>query len=146
MRGKRMVPAIMCLMLILMSLSAYAADTYENSKSFSDKVLPETSGNTTLASVSGKTTSRSYGKVKITKYTNCSAINTWLRTKTADGVYHYWTPYIVKISDKSYHKVKYSNASANYYKKGIKADLRAENYKEALNIYTEKVSGTVYFN
>lgn len=138
--------ASLCIMLLLIPVTSYAS-SYTNLHYFSGVVLPETSGNTTLSSTSSKTTSYSYGKAKITSYANCSTVSVWLRTKTSDGSYHYWTPYILDIDDvNSYHTVKYSDSSSSYYAKGVYADLRAENYDQALNIWTDKVSGCVYFN
>ncbi len=142
---KKIVIGIVCVTLALSSVSAFAA-SYENPKSFTDKVLPETSGNTTLASVAKKTTSRSYGRAKITSYKNCSKVSCWYRTTISDGTVHYWLPYMVTISDKSYHKINYVDKKAAYYKKGVKAELRAENATEALDFKTEKVSGNVDFN
>jgi hypothetical protein len=142
---KKIVIGIMCATLALSSISAYA-DSYENSKSFSGVVLPETSGNTTLASVAKKTTSRKYGRAKISSYTNCSKVSCWYRTTISDGTVHYWLPYMVTISDKSYHKINYCDKDAAYYKSGVKAELRAENATEALDLKTEKVSGNVDFN
>lgn len=142
---KKIVTGIMCMAMALSSVTAFA-DSYENSKSFSDVVLPETSGNTTLASVAKKTTSRKYGRAKITSYKNCSSVSCWFRTTISDGSVHYWLPYMVTISDKSYHKILYCDAKSAYYASGVKAELRAENATEALDIYTEKVSGNVDFN
>lgn len=45
-----------------------------------------------------------------------------------------------------YHKVNYVDKDAAYYKKGVKAEMRAENATEALDLKTEKVSGTIDFN
>lgn len=53
---------------------------------------------------------------------------------------------MVTISDSVYHKIKYCDASSSYYATGVAADLRAENADQALNIWTEKVSGAAYFN
>lgn len=142
---KKILVVVTCLTLALSSLTASAA-SYTNSKSFSKVVLPELSGNTTLASTSAKATNKDYGKVKITSYVNCSAVSCWFRTKDSSGSYHYWLPYIVTINDKAYHKMYYSNSSLAYYIKGIKAEVRAENATEALTIKSEKVSGSVYFN
>ena len=55
-------------------------------------------------------------------------------------------PYMVDISDKSYHKINYCDKKDDYYAKGVKAELRAENATEALDLRTEKVSGSVDFN
>ena len=142
---KKIVIGIMCTALALSSASALAA-SYENSKSFSDVILPETSGNTTLASVAKKTTNRKYGRAKITAYKNCNKVSCWYRTTLSDGSVHYWLPYMVTISDKSYHKINYCDKNEAFYKKGVKAELRAENAIEALDFKKEKVSGNVDFN
>ena len=142
---KRIVTGIMCATLALSSITAFA-DSYENSKSFSNKVLPETSGNTTLASVAKKSTNRKYVRAKITSYTNCNKVSCWYRSTISDGTVHYWLPYMVDISDKSYHKINYCDKKDDYYAKGVKAELRAENATEALDLRTEKVSGSVDFN
>lgn len=55
-------------------------------------------------------------------------------------------PYLVTISDKSYHKIKYRDENTEYFAKNVKSELRGENATEALNFLTETVSGTVDFN
>ena len=60
--------------------------------------------------------------------------------------YHYWLPYMVAIDDTSYHKINYWDAKSRYYGNGVEVDLRAENAKQKLNFYTEKVQGKVSFN
>ena len=139
---------IICAGLIVASLigtisTSYAAE-YTNSKSFSNVVLPESSANTSLAS-KVKSTGRSYGRAKITSYTNCSRVSVWFRTNV-NGNYHYWLPYMKTLTGKSYVRVNYCDKDASYYKKGVGANLRAENADSAFNIWTDKVSGTVDFN
>lgn len=139
---------IVCTGLIIASLvgtvsTGYAAE-YTNNKSFKNVVLPESSGNTSLASAT-KSTNRSYGRAKITSYTKCSRVSVWFRTKVG-GQYHYWLPYMKTLKGDSYVNVKYCDKSNSYYKKGVSANLRAENADSALDIWTEKVSGNVDFN
>ena len=55
-------------------------------------------------------------------------------------------PYLVTISDKSYHKIKYCDENTEYFAKNVRSELRGENATEALNFLTETVSGTVDFN
>lgn len=142
---KKIIIGIMCMALVLSSATAFAADLYENPSSFTDKVLPETSGNTTLAS-GKKTTNRKYGKAKIRSYKNCSSISCWFRTTISDGSVHYWLPYMVVFSDKAYHKILYCDAKSAYYAQNVKAELRAENDEQVWDLKTETVSGDVYFN
>lgn len=144
MKRKGMVIAALCASLSMSALSAMAADNYENNKNFTDKTLPESSGNVTLASAK-KTTNRSYGRIKVTDYSHCDAISCWFRT-TVDGTQHYWLPYMVTVDDKSYHKVKCCDADSSYYKKGVKAEMRAENADEEWDFWTETVSGKISFN
>lgn len=64
---KKIASALLALSLIVFCGNTYLAaaeDSYTNNVGFTDKKLPDFSENTTLAS-SRKTTSRSYGKVKI---------------------------------------------------------------------------------
>lgn len=143
--SKKIAVGIMSVAMLLSTVSMCGAESYTNNASFSSVTLPESSGNTTLKSGT-KTTSRSYGKAEITSFTHCDSVSVWFRSKV-DGEYHYWLPYMVSIDDKSvYHKVKYCDASSAYYAKNVSVNLRAENDTEALNFYTEKVSGDVYFN
>lgn len=141
---KRTIMVAICMAMLGSSIASSAAAGEENQKTFSNVVLPETSGNATLCT-GAKTTSTKYAKVKISKYTNCSKVSCWMRSKLSDG-YHYWLPYMVDIDDKKYHKVKYCDAKSSYYKKGVSVDVRAENAEEKLNFKTEKVSGSAYLN
>lgn len=52
------------------------------------------------------------------------------------------------ISDKAVHKVKYCDKQKEYYQKGVRANLRAENAKSTVSIFKNriKVSGVVRFN
>ena len=142
--GKKFIMVVICIAMLGSSISASAADVEKNKKTFSGVVLPETSGNVTLCAGT-KTTSTKYAKVKISTYKNCKKVSCWMRSKLSDG-YHYWLPYMVDISDKKYHKVKYCDAKSSYYAKGVKVDVRAENADEELNLKTEKVSGSAYLN
>ena len=67
-------------------------------------------------------------------------------TTLSDGSVHYWLPNMVTINDNKYHKISYCTQKSSYYKKGVKAELRAENADEALDFWTEKISGNVDFN
>lgn len=145
---KNKARGIVCTGLIAASFlgtvfTGYAAE-YTNNKSFNNVVLPETSGNTSLAS-NVKFTNRSYGRARITSYTKCSRVSVWFRTK-AGGKYHYWLPYMKTLKGNSYVNVKYCDRSTSYYTRGVSANLRAENADSAWNIWTEKVSGNVDFN
>lgn len=142
--GKKFVMIMICMTMLGSSISASAADDEKNKKTFSGVVLPETSGNVTLCAGT-KTTSTKYAKVQISTYKNCKKVSCWMRSELSDG-YHYWLPYMVDISDKKYHKVKYCDAKSSYYAKGVKVDVRAENADEAFNFKTEKVSGSAYLN
>lgn len=53
---------------------------------------------------------------------------------------------MVTVDDKSYHKVKCCDADSSYYKKGVKAEMRAENADEEWDFWTETVSGKISFN
>lgn len=142
--GKKFVMIVICMTMLGSSISASAADVEKNKKTFTSVVLPETSGNATLCS-GKKNTSTKYAKVKISTYKNCKKVSCWMRSKLSDG-YHYWLPYMVDISDKKKHKVKYCDVKSSYYAKGVEVDMRAENADEELNFKTEKVSGTAYLN
>jgi len=143
--GKKFIMVVICIAMIGSSISASAAAKDEkNEKKFTGVVLPETSGNATLCA-GKKSTSIKYAKVKISTYKNCKKVSCWMRSELSDG-YHYWLPYMVDISDKKYHKVKYCDAKSSYYAAGVKVDVRAENADEELNLKTEKVSGSAYLN
>ena len=111
-----------------------------------------TFGASTYVSAAGQTkrgcTNRSYGQFRVTKYTKCEKIDFWMRTYY-NGGWHYWTDYFVNdISDKAVHKVKYCDKQKEYYQKGVRANLRAENAKSTVSIFKNriKVSGVVRFN
>lgn len=143
---KRFVLGIMGASIILGAGNAIAAASYENNVPFESVVLPESSSNTSFAAAK-KATSLDYGRVSISSFKNTSRVSCWLRTKTADGNYHYWTPYIKTITKKNtWYKLQYSDSSAAFYKKGVAADLRGENATQAWDLSTEKVSGEVEFN
>lgn len=136
---------IMCTLVFFASTYTSLAATYENKKTFESVVLPDVSSNTTFKEGT-KTTNRKYGKVKMSSYSNCDAVDCWMRTYV-NGSWHYWTPYILSnISDKLEHKIKYCDADSAYYKKGVKAQLRGENADSYYSIYDCKVSGSVWFN
>ena len=144
--GKKVVLSVMCAAMMLSSVTAFAANDEKNKVTFSNKVLPECSNNTTLASAK-KSSNRKYGKVKITSFTNCSSVTCWLRTELSDGSYHYWLPYAKTISKKNQlYKVKYCDKKKAYYSTNTSVALRAENADETLTVWTEKISGLVYFN
>jgi hypothetical protein len=142
-KSKKLMLLVIAVMMLGGAISAHAA-SYENSVDFTGKILPDGSANTTLAE-GNKTTSLAYGKVKVSSFSRCSGISCWMRSNV-DGTYHYWTPFIVDISDKKDHQVKYCDASASYYAKKVAVDLRAENSESVVTIGSCKVSGTAYFN
>lgn len=93
-------------------------------------------------------TNRSYGKFRISKYTKCNQIDCWMRTYYA-GNWHYWTDYFIcDLSDTKTHRIQYCDKKSSYYKKGVKAELRAENAKSTVSLFKNriKVSGAIYFN
>lgn len=147
---KKIASALLALSLIVFCGNTYLAaaeDSYTNNVGFTDKKLPDFSENTTLAS-SRKTTSRSYGKVKISSYSHCEAVDLWFRSK-ANGDWHYWKPYILSnIDDKRVHKLKYCDASSSYYATNVSSELRGENADstEFSLIINRAVSGNVWFN
>ena len=144
--------------LLIVSVGTFGASTYvsaagqtkrgcTNRVTFSNVSLPDRSVNVTLASAI-KENNRSYGEFRVTKYTKCEKIDFWMRTYY-NGVWHYWTDYFVNdISDKAVHKVKYCDKQKEYYQKGVRANLRAENAKSTVSIFKNriKVSGVVRFN
>ena len=125
--------------LLIVSVGTFGVSTYVS--------LPDRSVNVTLASAI-KENNRSYGQFRVTKYTKCEKIDFWMRTYY-NGGWHYWTDYFVNdISDKAVHKVKYCDKQKEYYQKGVRANLRAENAKSTVSIFKNriKVSGVVRFN
>jgi len=77
-KSKKLILLAMTVMMLGGAMSAHAA-TYENYKGYTNKILPNGSSNTTLED-NTKTTSRSYGKAKVSTYTRCSGISCWFRS------------------------------------------------------------------
>lgn len=144
--------------LLIVSVGTFGVSTYvsaagkaktscTNRVTFSNVSLPDECRNVTLASAK-KVNNTNYGRFRISNYTRCNAIDCWMRTYYAGG-WHYWTDYFVNdVSDKAVHKVRYCDKSSSFYKKGVRANLRAENAKSTVSIFKNriKVSGVVRFN